>query len=101
MSLNSTRCTIGIKRAFCDSWENFGHGVSAVFKIIIIDKFHYVNPKGSKLVSKEDIDKIDIEEDVNQVQEIDDEHLYCPCIMRIFTTQKIFSKYPFTFQPIT
>ena len=84
MSLNGARCTVGIKRAFGNPREDFGHWVSAVFKIIIIDKFHYVNPKGSKLVSKKYINKIDIEEDVDQVEKIDDKHLYCPTIVSIF-----------------
>ena len=90
MSLNSTRCTIGIKRAFCHPRENFGHGVCAVFKIILIDKFHYVNPKGSKFVTKKNIDKIDIEDDIDQVQKINDKHFYCPCVVRVFTVQKVF-----------
>ena len=81
-----------MKRAFSYSREYLGHWVSAVFKIIIIDKFHKVNPKGSKLVSKKRIDKIDIEQDVDQVKKINYKHLYRPSIMCIFTVQKIFGK---------
>lgn len=77
MGLDGPRRTIFLVKAFGHSWENSGHWINPVLRIVFHETCN-LQSIATELAAKEGINEIYVANDIDESQEFTDEHLESP-----------------------
>ena len=84
VGLDGSTGSVLLVETFCHPWEDPGHGINPVLRVVfnIVDHLEAV---GAELPAEEQVDEVDVGQDVDEGEQLAQDHLCCPDVVGVDT----------------